>query len=147
MKITSLKLYLLFILVNTLFVQGCFSNTSNQNNATDTNTPNNPPTFNESTVAKVNESAVAKVKVTQSGKIFLNDKRVSLDELKKALERLGRENGVVWYYQENSQNEQPHPRAAFVVKAIVDADLPAKVSSKPDYSDSIEMKGKSNASR
>ena len=138
MKIISVKLRLLFILVIILLVLGCVSKTSNQDNVTNANVMNNKPIFNE--------SIVAKVKVTQTGKIFLNEKQVSLVELKVTFARLKKENGVVWYYRENPQSEPP-VEATSVIQAIIDAKLPVQLSSKPDYSDFVGIEGKSNPMR
>ena len=138
MKIISVKLRLLFILVIILLVLGCVSKTSNQDNVTNTNVMNNKPIFNE--------SIVAKVKVTQTGKIFLNEKQISLVELKVTFARRKKENGVVWYYRENPQSEPP-VEATSVIQAIIDAKLPVQLSSKPDYSDFVGIEGKSNPMR
>lgn len=86
------------------------------------------------------EATVAKVKVMKSGKIFLDDKELTLAEIKVAFVRLSKENGEVWYYRENPQ-EEPSPEAMRVIEAIVENNLPVKLSSKPDFSDSITSKG------
>ncbi|HSK70132.1 MAG TPA: biopolymer transporter ExbD [Pyrinomonadaceae bacterium] len=135
MKVICLNLGLLFILIVIFFVFGCFSNNSSPNNLTNKNSMDNQTNFNE--------SVVARVKVTQTGKIYLNEKPVSLMELKKAFAQLKRENGVVWYYRENPQSE-PSSEATSVIQAIIDAKLPVQLSSKPDYSDFVDIEGKSN---
>ena len=79
---------------------------------------------------------IAKVKVDRRGQIFLNEQLVSLDELRKAFSDLKRVDGAVWYYRENPE-EEPTPEAMSVIQAVMDAQLPIRLSSKPDYSDSI----------
>jgi hypothetical protein len=49
---------------------------------------------------------------------------------------LGEKHGAVWYYREAGQQEPP-AIATEVMKAIVEARLPIRLSSRPDYSDSI----------
>ena len=132
MKFINLKL-LLFVSAIILF--GCVPKTSNQNILKGNVMTDNQPNFNE--------SKIAKVKVTQTSKIFLNEKQVSLGELKEAFARLKQEDSGVWYYRENPQSE-PSAEATSVVQAIIDAKLPVQLSSKPDFSDSIDMEGKSN---
>lgn len=85
------------------------------------------------------ETNVAKVKVMKSGKIFLDDREVTLSEIEVAFGRLNKDNVVVWYYRENPQGE-PSPEAMMVVEAIVENNLPVRLSSKPDFSDSIGAK-------
>jgi len=58
------------------------------------------------------------------------------------LRELSKEKGEVWYYREAPETE-PHPNAMKVLSAIVDQNLPVRLSSKPDYSDSIDDKGRS----
>ena len=82
---------------------------------------------------------VAKVKVDGRGQIFLNEKLLSLDELRKAFSDLKKVDGTVWYYRENPDVE-PSPEAMSVIQAVIDAQLPIRLSSKPDYSDAIGPK-------
>jgi hypothetical protein len=69
---------------------------------------------------------IAKVKVTQTGVIYLNGKKASMEELRQEFARLKQVNGVVWYYRENPQ-EEPPPQAMAVVEAIVEAQLPVRL--------------------
>jgi hypothetical protein len=70
---------------------------------------------------------IAKVKVTSEGKLFLNGQETTLDAIKQEFARLKMVNGMVWYYRENPGGE-PHPNAMEVIKAVVDAKLPIKLS-------------------
>lgn len=85
---------------------------------------------------------VAKVKVSQAGQIELDGTNVTLEELRVALTSLRDEYGVVWYYRERP--EGPAPAAAEkVIRIIANAQLPVRMSSKPDFSDYIDAEGKS----
>jgi hypothetical protein len=84
----------------------------------------------------------AKIKIGQDGVVSLDDKTVSLDELKTALSKLKQSPGSsVWYYRENPAGE-PHPNAKEVLKLIIDARLPIRLSTKPDFSDFVGLDGR-----
>ncbi len=84
----------------------------------------------------LNESHVAKVKVLANGIVLLDDKPISVDELRVAFVRVKENDGVVWYYREDTGGDPP-PQATLVIQAIVDAKLPVRLSTKPDFSDSV----------
>ena len=87
--------------------------------------------------ASSDPSHIAKVKVKRDGVIVLNDETVTLEQVKSSLSKLSQSGAAaVWYYRENPDGE-PHPNAMFVLQAIVDAKLPVKLSTKPDFSDSV----------
>jgi hypothetical protein len=80
---------------------------------------------------------VAKIKVKRDGTIVLNDETVTLEQVKSSLSKLSQFAGAaVWYYREDPGGE-PHPNAMLVLQAVVDAKLPVKLSTKPDFSDSV----------
>jgi len=54
---------------------------------------------------------------------------------------LAEQKGVVYYYREVAQGEPP-PQATEVIKAIIGARLPVRLSSRPDYSNAIGFDGK-----
>lgn len=85
---------------------------------------------------------VAQVKVFRTGQLELNGTKVTLEQLRTALTSLKNEDGLVWYYREGF-TEPPPPVAEEVVRIIVDAELPVRMSSKPDFSDYIDANGKS----
>jgi hypothetical protein len=85
---------------------------------------------------------VAKVKVSQAGQIELNGTNVTLEELRVALTSLKDENGEVWYYRERPAGPAPAV-ATKVISVIANAELPIRMSSKPDFSDYIDADGKS----
>lgn len=80
---------------------------------------------------------ILKLKVLQDGTIILDDKKVTVDELESSLSKLRQAgNGGVWYYRENA-GAKPHPNAIAAIKSVIDARLPVRLSTKPDFSDSI----------
>jgi hypothetical protein len=72
---------------------------------------------------------IAKVKVDRAGRIYLNGRIVTLENLKRDLSRLHKVNGAVWYHRENPHQDPP-PEALAVLQAIIDARLPVKLLEK-----------------
>jgi hypothetical protein len=85
---------------------------------------------------------VLRISALASGKILVEGKESSLPAVKQALEKATKENATVWYYRENPSAEPP-PQAMEVVKLIIANKLPVSFSSKPDFSDYIDEKGRS----
>jgi len=85
---------------------------------------------------------VLKVAITASGQITADGRPTTIEALVPILRELAKNKGEVWYYREAPKAE-PHPNAMKVLSAIVDQNLPVRLSSKPDYSDSIDDKGRS----
>ena len=79
------------------------------------------------------EPPVAKVRVYRNGKMTLDGKEVTLEELRAGFQELKKRQGVVWYYREAAERE-PHPNATLVVQAIVEARLPVSMSNEEDFS-------------
>lgn len=77
---------------------------------------------------------VAKVSVAESGEISLDGRHVSIQELRQAFRILHEEQGAVWYYRANPR-EDPPAVAMEVIQAIVDAGLPVRLATKPDFSE------------
>lgn len=93
--------------------------------------------------ADIDAARIAKIKVNHEGIILLNDATVTIEALRVSLSKLGQSAGsAVWFYRENPAGE-PHPNAMLVLQAIVDAKLPVRMSTKPDFSDSIGPDGQS----
>jgi biopolymer transport protein ExbD len=89
-----------------------------------------------SETSAVEDTNVAQVRAYNDGRITLNDRAVSIAEIRDAFAELSRNNGVVWYYREAADSE-PHPNAMLVVESIVDARLPISMSTKSDFSDVV----------
>ena len=82
---------------------------------------------------------ILKIAVFMDGRFTVDGAPSSIKELSESLRKLGERKGVVWYYREAGQREPP-PIALEVLKQVVDARLPIRLSSKPDYSDSVVPK-------
>ena len=93
-------------------------------------------------IAPNQDEKVLKISVLANGKIFIDTKESSLQDVEKRLIQLKKDNGEVWYYRETANNEPP-TEAMEVIKLIVKHKLPITLSSKPDFSDYIGSDGKS----
>jgi hypothetical protein len=69
---------------------------------------------------------VAKVRVSVDGKLYLNDRVVTLDELNGELQRLTQVHGGVWFFDESSFGAS-RQQGQTVKKAIIEAKLPMRV--------------------
>ena len=90
------------------------------------------------------DTAVVKIAVFVDGRLTVDGTESTIPSLRKKLNGLSEKNGVVWYYREAGQQE-PLPIAMEVMETVVEARLPIRLSSRPDFSDSIGPDGKSNA--
>jgi biopolymer transport protein ExbD len=90
---------------------------------------------------------VAKVSISRTGEIKLNGKIVSFKKLENSFKSLKDNNGVVWYFRENPEEESPPSQAIKVINLIMDMNIPVRLSSKPDFSDSIDSDGRSVSSK
>ncbi len=88
------------------------------------------------------ETRVKRISVLASGKILLGGKEATTAEVKRALERVKAKQGSVWYYRESGKGEPP-AQAIEVFKLIVENKLPISLSTKPDFSDYVDEKGRS----
>ena len=70
------------------------------------------------------------------GRLTIDGAPASLQSLHESLQKLAQERGVVWYYRESGEKEPP-PIAADVIKEVIEARIPIRLSSKPDYSDTV----------
>jgi hypothetical protein len=77
--------------------------------------------------------AVAKVRVYTDGRVTLDGKPVTTDELKAAFAELKSRNGVVWYFREQGAGAF-HPTARRVMEAVMQARLPISLSDREDFS-------------
>lgn len=83
---------------------------------------------------------VVRVKVSQAGEIDLDGTIVTRGQLRYALARVKTAGGGVMYYRERWP-EPPSAEAIQVFQLIKDADLPVRMSSKPNFSDYIGPDG------
>ena len=87
------------------------------------------------------DAPVLKVAVFADGRLTVDGTASTVESLRESLRSLKEKHGVVWYYREAGQQEPP-PIATEVMKAVVEARLPIRLSSRPDYSDSIGFDGR-----
>jgi hypothetical protein len=90
---------------------------------------------NKGTTAPAKDAPVLKIAVFSDGRLTVEGKPASLEQLKEMLRKLAEHQGVVWYYREASQHDPP-PIVLEVLKEVVSFRLPIRLSTKPDYSDS-----------
>jgi hypothetical protein len=79
---------------------------------------------------------ILKVAVFSDGRLTVDGAPSSIQSLRESLRKIGEEHGVVWYYREAGQQEPP-PVATDVINEVIAARVPIRLSSKPDYSDSV----------
>jgi len=82
------------------------------------------------------DAPVLKVAVFADGRLTLDGLPSSIQLLRESLHHLSDRHGVVWYYREQGQREPPAIAMA-VMKEVVNARLPIRLSSRADYSDSV----------
>ena len=86
---------------------------------------------------------ILKIAVHVDGSITTDGRAVTVEALVPILRDLAKEKGEVWYYREAAQAE-PHPNALRVISLVTDYSLPISLSTKPDYSDVVDDKGRSS---
>jgi biopolymer transport protein ExbD len=69
---------------------------------------------------------VAKVRVSADGKVYLNERTVTFDELRVEFQRLERIHGGVWFFDESSAGAS-RQQGQTVKKAIIEAQLPMRL--------------------
>jgi len=86
----------------------------------------------------VNPTNTLKVSVLATGKLLLDGQLVTLPALEQALGQAPKDGTVVWYYRENAAGDPP-AAAAEVMKLITANHLPVRLSSRPDFSDTVTL--------
>jgi hypothetical protein len=81
-------------------------------------------------------ATVLKVSVLANGTVLLDGNPMTLEALAEALDVAPKSDTAVWYYRENAAGEAP-AAAIPVMKLIVERRLPLRLSTKPDFSDSL----------
>jgi hypothetical protein len=79
---------------------------------------------------------VVQVQALRSGEIVMDGAPATLAMLNAKLAKIKAASGNVHYYREQPDQE-PTPEQWIVFMAIVDARVPIKLSTKPDFSDSV----------
>ena len=85
---------------------------------------------------------VAKIRITAAGEVTVDGEPMTMEQLDRRLARLKAADGTVWYYRENAEDD-PHPNAMVVLDHVMVNGVPIRMSSKPDFSDSIDENGES----
>ena len=84
--------------------------------------------------------AVLRVSVQADGTIVADGRPCDLGALDPLLIRIKEQGGQVWYHREAAAGEPP-PQAMEVIKRLVHFKIPVSMSSKPDFSDYVDVKG------
>jgi hypothetical protein len=84
---------------------------------------------------------VLKIAVASDGRITVDGSPATMESVRTSLKRLAEQKGVVWYYREAGETEAP-PESIEVMKAVIQNRLPIRLSSRPDFSDSIGPDGR-----
>jgi hypothetical protein len=84
---------------------------------------------------------VLKIAVMRDGSITADGVATSIAPLRALLKSHAEQNGVIWYYREAPQLKASL-EAMEVMRSIAENRLPVRLSSRPDYSDSIGRDGK-----
>lgn len=82
------------------------------------------------------DAPVLKVAVFADGRLTVDGAASTVQDLGESLRRLSEQHGVVWYYREASKQAAP-PIAMEAMKLVADFGIPIRLSSRPDYSDSV----------
>jgi hypothetical protein len=88
---------------------------------------------------EVMDATVLKISLLTDGSILLNGEPATLPELTSAVNAAPTGQSVVWYYRENAAAEPPV--AAQVTKLVTERRLPVRLSTKPDFSDTVQPQG------
>jgi hypothetical protein len=84
----------------------------------------------------VNPTNTLKVSILATGELLLDGQPVTLPALEQALGQAPKDDTVVWYYRENAVGDPPAV-VAEVMKLITANRLPVRLSSRPDFSDTV----------
>jgi hypothetical protein len=90
-------------------------------------------------------AAEIKVGLFRDGHIEINGRATKLTEVPAALEAA--KGDSVAYYREGAAGEPSGEQKAAIeplLDAVMNTSLPIRLSSKPDFSDSVDLKGRSN---
>lgn len=86
---------------------------------------------------QVGKSApVLKIAVFSDGRLTVDGNPASIQSLRESLKEIAAEHGVVRYYREAAQKTAP-AIATEVIKQVIQARVPIRLSTKPDYSDAV----------
>jgi hypothetical protein len=87
------------------------------------------------------DASVLKIALMADGAIVVDGVLSNLDSLRDSIRSIAQRKGMVWYYREAAHTEAP-PQSAEIVKLIIKNRVPVRLSTRPDYSDSVGLDGK-----
>ena len=82
------------------------------------------------------ELKILKLSVMSAGNLLLDGRESTLAEFRQALRALVEAKGTLWYYRENAAGEAPR-LALEVLNLITASRLPVRLSTRPDFSDTV----------
>ena len=125
---------LIFLLIGAVASLGCDKREAPQS------TPQ-PAQASPTTMAETQPKT--EVKVQANGDLFIDGQPTTLDAIDQRFAELAKVKGIVWYYRE-AGHANPPAVAIEVIKLVVKHRLPISISSKSDFSDTIDNKGVSH---
>ncbi len=101
-------------------------------------------------VACSQRPASIRIAVLKSGEVRADGAPTSFSELDRRLEVIARDHGIVRYYREDGVSS-PLPRQdqaiLGVLNLVIQHKLPVQLSSKPDFSDTVDLSGQARTSQ
>ena len=88
------------------------------------------------------EMRIVKVQALSDGSIMLDGRHTTVEELQRILAGAPRQ-VTVWYYRDHP-DQDPTEGQMKVIEAIAENSVPISLSSKPDFSDYIDVHGQSH---
>ena len=79
---------------------------------------------------------VLKIAVFCDGRLTVDGSPASIQSLRQSLQKIADEHGVALYYRE-AADKAPPPIATEVINQVIEARVPIRLSTKPDYSDAV----------
>lgn len=76
-----------------------------------------------------------------NGTIIVDGLPSNLDSLPTLISSIAQRKGMVWYYREAAHTKAP-PQSVEIVKLLIKHRVPTRLSTQPDYSDSVGTDGK-----
>jgi hypothetical protein len=87
---------------------------------------------------------VLRIWVTRDGQIEVDGAPADLSDVSRRLQELSRAKGVVFYGRDDAKTDPP-PMGMEVIKLVVENRLPVRMSTKRDFSDVVDLRGRSAA--
>jgi hypothetical protein len=84
---------------------------------------------------------ILKIALMANGSIMVDGAPSNLDLLRTSISSIAQRKGMVWYYREAAHAQAP-PEAVEIMRLIGKNRVPVRLSTQPDYSDSVGRDGK-----